>query len=412
MLRLEDVVIHMKANLQVLTKNFEFNLDDGSCFKGDKIFSECALNYLDGLSKVIFRDQRSKQYPDVLTFAFYCRKSNLYSLHKNYIQNKKNLIGVGLAFHIAPSNVPVNFAYSMIVGLLSGNANIIKVPSKIFEQVEIIKDAINKLSEEGNHKYISERIILVRYKNTLDEYTKKLSSMCNARLIWGGDNTINNVRKHALQPRSREITFSDRYSLCIINANKFISEKQVKKVVTGFYNDTFLFDQNACTSPHLIIWQGTKKNIEKSQNIFWPAVHELVKEKYNLQSIQAVDKLTAFYRHAINSQSIRLQDKEDNLIWRVEINTLSKGIDDFRSNGGYFIEYKTNAFKDIFQIVSPKFQTLAYYGYSKKELTDYMNADRPMGIDRIVPIGNTMDFSLVWDGYDLINSLSRTIDII
>ena len=91
MLRLEDVVIHMEANLQVLTKNFEFNLDDGSCFKGDKIFSECALNYLDGLSKVIFKDQRSKQYPDVLTFAFYCRKSNLYSLHKNYTQNKKTL---------------------------------------------------------------------------------------------------------------------------------------------------------------------------------------------------------------------------------------------------------------------------------------------------------------------------------
>ena len=156
----------------------------------------------------------------------------------------------------------------MVAGLLSGNANIIKVPSKIFEQVEIIKDAINKLTEEGNHKYISERIILVRYKNILDEYTKKLSSMCDARLIWGGDNTINNVRKHVLQPRSREITFSDRYSLCIINANKFISEKKVKKVVTGFYNDTFLFDQNACTSPHLIIWQGTKK-ILKNLKIFF-----------------------------------------------------------------------------------------------------------------------------------------------
>lgn len=402
----------MEASLQVLTKNYEFNLDDEPGFKGDKIFSECALNYLDSLSKVIFRDHRAKQYPDVLTFAFYCRKSNLHSLHEDYKQNRNNLLGVGLAFHIAPSNVPVNFAYSMVAGLLSGNSNIIKVPSMIFEQVEIIKDAINKISEDSNHKYISERIILVRYESTFEEYTKKFSSMCNARLIWGGDNTIDNVRKYALQPRSREITFSDRYSLCIINANKFISERQINKVASGFYNDTFLFDQNACTSPHLIIWQGTKKNIEKSQNIFWPAVHELVKEKYNLKSIQVVDKLTTFYKHAINSKNIKLQDREDNLIWRVDIDTLSKGIDNFRSNGGYFLEYKTSSFEDIFNIVSSKFQTLSYYGFSKKELSNYIEVNRSMGIDRIVPIGKTMDFSLVWDGYDLINSLSRTIDII
>jgi hypothetical protein len=29
------------------------------------------------------------------------------------------------------------------------------------------------------------------------------------------------------------------------------------------------------------------------------------------------------------------------------------------------------------------------------------------GIDRIVPIGKTTDFNLIWDGYDLINVLSR-----
>ena len=37
---------------------------------------------------------------------------------------------------------------------------------------------------------------------------------------------------------------------------------------------------------------------------------------------------------------------------------------------------------------------------------------RPSGIDRIVPIGRTMDFSLNWDGYNLINTLSREIEII
>ena len=29
-----------------------------------------------------------------------------------------------------------------------------------------------------------------------------------------------------------------------------------KSIVKNFYNDTFLNDQNACTTPHLIIWLG------------------------------------------------------------------------------------------------------------------------------------------------------------
>ena len=31
------------------------------------------------------------------------------------------------------------------------------------------------------------------------------------------------------------------------------------------------------------------------------------------------------------------------------------------------------------------------------------------GVDRIVPVGHTMDFALTWDGYDLIQTLSRKI---
>jgi len=35
-----------------------------------------------------------------------------------------------------------------------------------------------------------------------------------------------------------------------------------------------------------------------------------------------------------------------------------------------------------------------------------------VGIDRIVPIGATMDFSLIWDGRNLINTLSREVEIV
>ena len=83
------------------------------------------------------------------------------------------------------------------------------------------------------------------------------SSDCDVRIIWGGARTIDKVRQSLLQPRAFDITFADRYSLCVINADEFMKEIRPEKIVKGFFNDTFLFDQNACTSPHLLLWIGS-----------------------------------------------------------------------------------------------------------------------------------------------------------
>ena len=48
----------------------------------------------------------------------------------------------------------------------------------------------------------------------------------------------------------------------------------------------------------------------------------------------------------------------------------------------------------------------------KNKLKNLIKTIRPSGIDRVVPVGRTMDFSLYWDGNDLIKSFSRTIEII
>ena len=67
---------------------------------------------------------------------------------------------------------------------------------------------------------------------------------------------------------------------------------------------------------------------------------------------------------------------------------------------------------DLLKIINKKYQTLSYYGFTKEKLTNVIRKIEPSGIDRIVPIGRTMDFSLVWDGYELINTLSRRVEII
>ena len=67
---------------------------------------------------------------------------------------------------------------------------------------------------------------------------------------------------------------------------------------------------------------------------------------------------------------------------------------------------------EIASIVTRKYQTLAYYGFERNELDDFVLRNRLTGIDRIVPFGDTTAFSLIWDGNNLINIMSRVVDIL
>ena len=414
MLKSEDVAIRMQINF----KNINFLTrtvikDYGDLLKIPPLapFSDEVVIYLNLLSKEIKKDHQTKLFPDVATFSFFCRKANILLLKKEFFQNTSYRLGRGTVFHIAPSNVPVNFAFSLVVGLLSGNANIVRVPSKNFDQVNIIVNAINNLSEKPDHKVISERIILVKYSRS-DSATEHFSSNCDVRVIWGGDETINQIRENVLPPRAFDITFADRYSICAINADKFVYDRNQKKIALGFYNDTYLFDQNACTSPHLIIWLGSKSNIQSSQNIFWDNLYKIVEEKYTVQPVFAIDKITSFFNQSIDLNSIERVDKKDNLLWRVKLKELPNNIDKYRCNSGYFFEYSAKSLSELSKIINRKYQTLAYYGFSKRDFSNLIDEIRPLGIDRIVPIGRTMAFSLSWDGYNLINTLSREVEII
>jgi len=125
----------------------------------------------------------------------------------------------------------------------------------------------------------------------------------------------------------------------------------------------------------------------------------------------AVDKLTSFYLQAAQTAAVEKKIGSDSLIWRVSLEALPKNIDEFRCSGGYFSEYHAKTLDEILPIINKKYQTMSVYGIKKEELQKFVRLHKPGGIDRIVAIGKTLDFSLSWDGYNLIDTLSRNCDI-
>ena len=132
-------------------------------------------NFLIDLSKKLVSSKYSKDFSDIKTLAFWCRINEI----------------------------------------------LVKVPSKDFKQIGIICSCINEILKK-KYKKVREMLSIVRYSDN-DEFTKKISNQCNARLIWGGDKTISTIRSFPTDQKTLDITFPDRYSFCIINSDKSLN---------------------------------------------------------------------------------------------------------------------------------------------------------------------------------------------
>ena len=86
-------------------------------------------------------------------------------------------------------------------------------------------------------------------------------------------------------------------------------------------------------------------------------------------------------------------------------------IDTLRGKFGYFYEYNIDDINSITHIINTKYQTFTYFGVDKSELLNFVVKNRLSGIDRIVPVGKALDMGVVWDGYDIVRSLSRIIEV-
>ena len=391
--------------LQYVVGNAEY-AEGLSAIKPLRIFDNRVLEFLGDLSKVLMKS--SRVYSDVITLGYWCRRASILKESKKYEEELR--LGKGVAFHIAPSNVPVNFAFSLVSGLLAGNANVVRIPSKDFPQVTIICDSIRELLN-GEFKDLAPYILLVRYGHE-KAITDAFSSLSSVRIIWGGDSTINTIRESALPPRANEITFADRHSIAVVDADEYLTIKDKDRVAQEFYNDTYFSDQNACTSPVVIIWIGKEKDKAKAE--FWKYIHNVVKERYELASVQTVSKLTELYLSATDIEVKRVKDNitdVDELIYRIKVQDLD-GVVEHKYNSGFFFEYDADKLSEILPLCTENCQTITYCGVAKETIESFIVESRPRGVDRVVPMGKSMDFALIWDGHDLIREMSRNVTIL
>ena len=364
------------------------------------------VDFCQALSSKLLRDPECRQYPDVMTFGYFCRKSSISKVF-DALPNRALRLGWGSIVHIAPSNIPVNFAFSFLMGFLSGNANYVRVPSRTFRQVDLIVTAIDAVLADDDFASLREynRFFTCERDNpALVDMVRTAAGL----VVWGGDATVSGFRAMDKRVSAVELYFPDRVSSAVLSAAAVIThdDKALTTLCDRFFNDTFLTDQNACSSPGILFWTGDKTALTAAKDRFWTRFGARIADKYRIEPTRMMDKhLDVMTMVEAVERPVEIASQDD-ITWRFT----DRDLGSLKLRFGNFLEVDIAALDEIVPYLRLNEQSITQFGVASQDIFDALARHGRM-VDRIVPVGEALSMSMQWDGKQVVSLLSRQVEL-
>lgn len=326
---------------------------------------------------------------ELATLGFWLRPAHFEKLLEPI---KANVRPRGRVLHIAPGNVDSLFVYVWALSVAAGNVNVVRVSGRRGEATDRL---IEKLREVGQaFPQVADRNRLVSYPAD-DGITAELSTDADLRILWGSDDTIRHLRTLPLKATGLDLAFGDKVSACVISAEAYLAlpDDKTARLARGFYADAYPFDQQACSSPLEVYFLGPQAQAAATR--FWSELgKELHRRGHRDSGPLVMDKLVTSAQRAWRLGDAPLVSAQPTVISRDPQEPSVRG------SGGLFGQILLPHGAPSFP---PNCQTVTYFGLEDKHLT---------GVDRIVPIGQALHFSPIWDGNSLLDFLIRRVTVV
>lgn len=403
MLRLGGVVIHMDNRITLLAGCEELTTYP------EKPFSKEVLCFFEQIASEIRTGEAYKSDQEIKAFGFWCRRSNLEKMTNQF---KKGDVGIGKVFHIVASNVPCLFAYSLAMSMLCGNANQVRISTRVFEQDKRLISLFNKLLMQDENASIRNRISIITYERS-NEITEKLLNDSDGYIVWGGDETVKSIRSLVSNPDLIELVFPDRYSIAMFEIKDLLnkSEEELRYLVHRFYNDTYQVHQNACSSPRFVFWkmgEESKEEREILKNRFWQMLLDEL-DNYNLEDDAAYRKYEALVLSCMKNGNVEHVEKKNMKLLVATVSKLNQSMKNYTGNNGVFYQMDIESVREIALFCDKKLQTIVYAGIDPEEILEGLLKGHAKGARRIVPVGEALTMLEVWDGKRVYSLLTKSM---
>lgn len=386
---------------------------------------DAIIKILDALGKNIFKNPEIRTFPGVSYISLWLRRENLDKICRVNFTDKRYLDGFcknelkvnmaaqprGIVCQWIAANMPTLGIFSIVQTILSKNSSMVKMPKEYVPLILSILRELPEISVEYNSetysgKTILDTIAIVTFDSKDTETSEKFSRAADCRIIYGGSEAIRAISRLPCRDHCETIIFGPKYSFAVFD-REYINSTGFKKALDAFVRDVSVFNQMACSSPHVLFVEKGNSSPETIASLLYDAFERLPAW---LRNQQISSGLSA---RIINTRARYLLSDDKNCIaprdlgWTILIDheiCLEEPI-----QGKCIFIKEINTVDEVIPLVNHKVQAISIGICDPERRESFARQVTYRGADRIVVPGTMHDFTLPWDGIMTLNRLVRWV---
>lgn len=322
-------------------------------------------------------------------------------------------VSKGMACHWLAGNVQVLGMFVLIESILTKNVNLLKVSSRdngVFKamlktfQGEVFTTT-GGFSVSGDE--LLETIALVYYNHDDMESGKKMSSMADIRIAWGGREAVTTVSRFPAKFDCEDLIMGPKLSFSVISRESLKDERKVKKLARRVAVDASVFDQTGCASAHNVFVERGG-NITPEEFASYLAVGmkktaiQIPKGETSVEQISAIHSVRGVYDFKGQVYG------DDNCEWTVLYS------EDVELHEPVYARvvfvHPVEQMEDVFPFVTDSIQTIGLAAQGKRA-EDFAAEAANRGALRFPVCGKMLNFDSPWDGMYLIDRMVRWVTL-
>jgi len=383
------------------------------------------IKILDALGKKILMNPNINAVAGVSYISLWLRRENLDRICRinysdkaymdGFFRNEQNFLMMaqprGIVCHWIAANMPTLGFFSMVQAILSKNGSIVKMPPEYIPLITSILQELPDISLDYEGKTYSGKAILtsislVSFEGKSAGTSEKFSLAADCRIIFGGSEAIRAISRLPCRDHCETIVFGPKYSFVAFD-REFIESKGFEKSLEFFAKDVAVFNQMACSSPHVLFLEKSRYPLDSVVSLLREAFEKLPPALRN-QPISS-----GMSARIINARAIYLLSDGKNCVspqdlgWTILINQ-NPCLEEPVQGKCIFVK-EIDSVDEVIPLVNHKIQAISIGILDPAKRESFACQVTYRGADRIIVPGTMHDFTLPWDGIMTLNRLVRWV---
>ncbi|MFW9964805.1 MAG: acyl-CoA reductase [Candidatus Sifarchaeia archaeon] len=374
------------------------------------------LDILHRFSRSLVRDEKVKRIEGIAFLSNWLRRENLKKIIETNLGNLEYLdsfIGInrkklrafprGVVSHWIAGNIPTLSLFSLFQSMLVKNGNVLRIPEDSLPTVLPILQLFATIEAEGvTGTDLLNSVAIVYFPSSDLQANTSLSMIADARVVWGGKEAVEAITGLPKRTHCEDIVFGPKYSFAVFDREALESEN-LSKYLRNIATDSILFEQSACSSPHVIFVETDEEGIMSFAKLLSKELERLsrIMPKTDFDPGRGTMIINKRAEYALDLQKAVLAPKEND--WTILIDS-EVVLEDPVQSRTIFLKPIADILETI-NLITRNVQTIGNCIRNPKKSEEFAEGVMFRGVARVVPPGQMHIYDSPWDGILLLNRL-------